>query len=150
MSSFFWVPAGTESGDTNSGMPGAAPNGTQMQGNPNLPNGAPDTQAPLPQNSSAQLLATQVASANLPVNLQPTNVLQGTGPGTTESRAGGDSLLAMQARGQLLRSDSTYGQGGYVPANGSGFVPSASPAVAQPTGPASGVTYSNNGNYSGM
>jgi hypothetical protein len=140
-------------------MPGAAPvpgAGNQMTGNPNpvqVTVIAENVEPPQPQNTAAQTLSTQLANGNLPHNLQPTNVLQGAGPSNQGGNAGGDSLLAMMSRGQVIRGDSTYGQGTYVPGNG-GAGPISVPAatvVAQPTGPASGVTYvANNPNLSGM
>jgi hypothetical protein len=153
MAAIFWVtPTEADSFDTNAGQPGAAPNGAQMPGNPdtyqvtmvsvNTPN--------VPQNSAAQGLSTQLSAGNIPHNLQPTNVNQGSGPAAgTPANAGGDSLMAMMSRGQVIRNDSTYGQGGYTPSNGT-FAPAQPSVVAQPTGPSSGVTYANNGNYSGM
>lgn len=123
---------------TNVGMPGAAPNGTgQMQGNPN-PGGLGDnclgTEPGLPQNPVQQLTATQISSGLIPTNLQPTNVLQGAGPAQQGGNAGGDSLIAMIARGQVLLCDSTYGQGGFVPQN-AGSSPQAQQPAASITQP---------------
>jgi hypothetical protein len=152
MSNQFWgVPAGSDVGDTNAGMPGAAPNGSAMQGNPNTNQATmvPILQPPLPQNSAAQGLDTQLASGNIPHNLQSTNVAQGVG--SQVSPAGGDSLLAMMSRGQVILNQSTYGQGSYVPGNGgAGPIPiPAATVVAQPTGQASGVTQATTPNFSG-
>jgi hypothetical protein len=142
-------------------MPGAAPvpnAGQIMNGNPNvnqIVSVAVNVEPPQPQNTPSQSVSTQLSVGNLPTNLQPTNVLQGAGPTQQGGNAGGDSLMAMMSRGQVIRGDSTYGQGGFIPQNGG-----ASPQVASPaanvvqsvaTGPASGVTYTANApNISGM
>lgn len=140
--------------DTAAGMPGAAPvPGGQMTGNPDphqdtMPQ--VNIEPPIPQNSSAQSISTQLANGTVPHNLQPTNVAQGVGAPAAGAPAGGDSLLAMMSRGQIMRGDSTYGQPVSVSRdNGPQVQPSAVvPPVA--TGPASGVTYAGTGNYSGM
>ncbi len=155
MAGFFWAPAGADTDDTNAGMPGAQPNGAQMQGNPNLPNGQPEFHPPFPQNPVQQLTGTQISNGNIPTNLQPTTTLQGTGPANQGGAAGGDSLLAQMARGQVLMCDSTYGQGGFIPSNAgaSPQVPSPAANVTQPATArvASVVTYpANNPNLSGM
>jgi hypothetical protein len=155
MGSFFWVPAGTDTDDTSNGMPGAAPNGSLMQGNPNMANGAPDGHPPMPQNPVQQLTSTQISSGNIPTNLQPTTTLQGTGPTNQGGAAGGDSLMAQLSRGQVILADSTYGQGGFVPQNG-GSSPQAQQPAASITQPATArvasvVTYPANApNLSGM
>jgi hypothetical protein len=157
MAATFWVPVGaSDAFDTNAGMPGAAPvpGGTLMTGNPN-PNQvtmiSENAEPPLPQNSSAQLAATQISSGNIPTNLQTTNVNQGSGSFSGASPpAGGDSLLAQMSRGQVILGQSTYGQGGYTPSIGAGQPNSASVCVAQPTGQASGITQPTLPNFSGM
>jgi len=112
--------------DTNSGMPGAAPNGAQMQGNPNGPVGAQPAQAlPGNQNPVQQLTATQISAGNISANSVPTNV--NTQPGT-------DSLLAQMSRGQVIMADSTYGQGGFVQQN-AGSSPQAQQPAASITQP---------------
>ncbi len=140
-------------------MPGAAPLGTgAMQGNPNpsqITNNAVNVEPPVPQNAVQILTGTQISSGNIPTNLQPTTTLQGSGPTQQGGNAGGDSLLAQMARGQVLMCDSTYGQGGFIPSNAgaSPQVPSPAANVTQPATArvASVVTYpANNPNLSGM
>jgi len=133
MAATFWTGAQADAFDTNAGQPGGPPNGSQMQGNPNplqITVPAVAVEPPLPQNTAAAPLTTQLAAGNIPHNLQPTNTQQ----------AGGDSVLAQLNRGQVMLGDSTYGQS---------IAPGAAPPPV-PTGAASGVTYSGNGNYSGM
>jgi hypothetical protein len=119
--------------NTNAGMPGAAPLGTQMQGNPNGASSAiPAQDLSGNQNTSAQLAGTQLANGNVLHNSVPVNVL--SAPGT-------DSLLAQMSRGQVILKDSTYGMAQFTPGNaGAGNVstPTVQPVV---TGPASGLTY---------
>ena len=141
MAGFFWVPAGIDSDDTNAGMPGAQPNGSQMQGNPNMPNGQPDFHPPLPQNPVQQLTHTQISAGNLPTNLQPTTTLQGSGPTQQGGNAGGDSLLAQMSRGQVIKKDTTYGMSQFIPANGGAGIPVNATVVPVATGPASNLTY---------
>ena len=82
-------------------MPGAAPLGTQMQGNPNGSSDAvPEQNLSGNQNTSGQLLGTQISNGNISANSVPVNVL--SAPGT-------DSLLAQMSRGQVILKDSTYG-----------------------------------------
>lgn len=159
MAATFFVGVGVgDAFDTNAGIPGSAPvpgAGNQMQGNPAVSQitvGAVNVEPPIPQNSAAQTLSTQLANGAVPHNLQPTNVAQGAGPANQGGLAGGDSVMAMMSRGQLLRGDSTYGQGSFVPGNGgAGPIPVPAATVASvATGPASGVTYTGTGNYSGM
>jgi hypothetical protein len=153
MAATFWTPV-ADAFQTNIGMPGAQPNGSQMQGNPNV-NGNNDScigaEPNQPQNTSSQLAATQLANGTIPHNEQPTNVSQGTGPAQQGANAGGDSLLAMLSRGQVILNQSTYGQGSYVPANGgAGPVPvPAATVVAQVTGQANNITQPANVNVSG-
>ena len=109
--------------NTSAGIPGAAPLGTQMQGNPNGASSAiPVQDLSGNQNTSAQLLATQLSNGNVLHNSVPVNVL--SAPGT-------DSLLAQMSRGQVVLKDSTYGIAVQAPA-------APVPVV---TGPASGLTY---------
>ncbi len=119
--------------ETNSGMPGAAPNGAQMQGNPNTPpNAEPANNLPGNQNTGAAILPTQIANGNISLNSIPINV---------NSAPGSDSLLAQISRGQVVLTDTTYGMSAYIPGNaGAGSVntPSAQPVV---TRVASGLTY---------
>jgi hypothetical protein len=113
-------------------MPGAAPNGVQMQGNPNpgsLQDNCLGTEPGTPQNPVQQLTVTQLASGLIPTNLQPTNVLQGAGPANQGGNAGGDSLLAQMSRGQVLMCDSTYGQSGFIPQNGGASPQAVTPAA---------------------
>lgn len=159
MANTFWTPLSTpDAFATNTGMPGAQPNGAQMQGNPN-PNGNGDnclgTEPGEPQNPVQQLTNTQVASGLIPTNLQPTTTLQGSGPPNQGGAAGGDSLLAQMSRGQVIMADSTYGQSGFIPQNGGASPQAATPAanVTQPTTArvANNVTYPSNApNLSGM
>jgi hypothetical protein len=119
--------------NTNAGMPGAAPLGTQMQGNPNGASSAiPAQDLSGNQNTSAQLAGTQLANGNVLHNSVPVNVL--SAPGT-------DSLLAQMSRGQVILKDSTYGMAQFTPGNaGAGNV--STPTVQSVvTGPASGLTY---------
>lgn len=160
MTSNFWVATGSSSAaDTNTGIPGAAPvPGGQMTGNPNTQDNdasMPLTQPPNPQNTPSQFMATQFSNGSLPTNLQPTNVLQGSGPPNQGGATGGDSLLAMLSRGQVIKNQSTYGQAGFTPQNGGCSPQASSPAAnvtqSVATGQASGVTYAaNNMNLSGM
>jgi hypothetical protein len=150
MANTFWTPTSNpDAFDTNVGMPGAAPLGTGlMQGNPN-PNSLGDnclgTEPGEPQNPVQQLTSTQVSSGFIPTNLQPTTTLQGSGPTQQGGNAGGDSLLAQMARGQVIMADSTYGQGGFVPQNGGSSPQAQQPAasITQPTTArvANNVTY---------
>lgn len=125
-------PASLTSYETNAGFPGAAPLGTQMQGNPQTPSNLPAQNLSGNQNSAAQLAATQFANGNISLNSVPTNVF--SAPGT-------DSLLAQISRGQVILKDSTYGMSQFIPGNaGAGNVntPTAQPVT---TGVASGLTY---------
>lgn len=150
MANTFWTPlAQPDANATGVGMPGAAPLGSgAMQGNPNPPSNTDNcfgTEPGLPQNPVQQLTATQLSSGLIPANLQPTNVPQGAGPSNQGGNAGGDSLLAQIARGQVILADSTYGQGGFIPQNG-GSSPQAQQPAATNTQPvtarvASAVTY---------
>lgn len=122
--------------ETNAGMPGAAPNGVLMQGNPVPPSAIlPQQNLPGNQNTPTQLMPTQVSNGNISANSIPVNVL--TAPGT-------DSLMAQMSRGQVIKKDSTYGIAQFTPANG-GAGPNINTvgAVPQPvaTGPASALTY---------
>jgi hypothetical protein len=125
-------PASLAEYETGSGFPGAAPNGAQMQGNPQVPSNLPQQNLSGNQNAVQQLLSTQISSGNISANSIPTNV--NSAPGT-------DSLLAQIARGQVLLTDTTYGQSAYIPGNaGAGNVntPTVQPVV---TRVASGLTY---------
>lgn len=159
MANSFWTPlANADSFATSVGMPGAAPLGAQMQGNPN-PGGLQDNclgaEPGTPQNPVQQLTATQISSGLIPTNLQPTTTLQGVGLTTQGANAGGDSLMAQLSRGQVLLCDSTYGQGGFIQQNG-GSSPQATTPAASVTQPATArvanvVTYPANApNLSGM
>jgi len=135
--------------DTNTGMPGAAPLGAQMQGNPYPPGDVPDY-PPAPQTGPTQVVGVtpdtnnQISDGNIPVNAQPTNVL--TAPGL-------DSFLAQVSRGQLSLNQSNYGQGGFMPPNAgsspqnpqAGSVTVASVAA----GSAAVPTFANPANYTG-
>jgi len=158
MANTFWTPiTNPDAFATSVGMPGAAPNGAQMQGNPN-PNSLGDnclgTEPGTPQNPVQQLTHTQISSGLIPTNLQDTTTLQGTGPANQGGNAGGDSLMAKMSRGQVLLCDSTYGQSGFIPQNGGASPQSTTPA-ASITQPATArvaniVTYpANNPNLSG-
>ena len=129
-------PASENPISTNSGMPGAAPNGAQMQGNPNGASSAiPQPDLPGNQNTSAQLLGTQLSNGAILHNSVPTNV--NSAPGT-------DSLLAQMSRGQVILKDSTYGMAQFTPGNaGAGNVstPSVQPVTAGVASAASGLTY---------
>jgi hypothetical protein len=118
--------------ETNAGFPGAAPNGAQMQGNPQTPSNLPAQNLSGNQNTSAQLAATQLANGNVLHNSVPVNVL--SAPGT-------DSLLAQMSRGQVILKDSTYGLSQFVPANAGAGNPNVAAATPVVTGPASGLTY---------
>jgi hypothetical protein len=125
-------PASFTSYETNAGFPGAAPNGTQMQGNPQTPSNIPAQNLSGNQNTGAQLAATQLANGNVLHNSVPVNVL--SAPGT-------DSLLAQLSRGQVILKDSTYGLSQFVPANAGAGNPNVAAATPVVTGPASGLTY---------
>src|ERR1700679_1042560 len=118
--------------ETNAGFPGAAPNGAQMQGNPQTPSNLPAQNLSGNQNTSAQLAATRLANGNVLHNSVPVNVL--SAPGT-------DSLLAQMSRGQVILKDSTYGLSQFVPANAGAGNPNVAAATPVVTGPASGLTY---------
>jgi hypothetical protein len=157
MSNEYYVPGvtdGTTASDTNVGMPGAAPGTTvAMQGNPDPRNinQVQCTQQPAPQCGAAQVLgsgpdvASLIAQGLVPHNAQPTNVLV---------TPGGDSLLAQISRGQLSLNQSSYGQGGFMPANAgqspqapqSGSVATASIAAGAPSVP----TFANPANVTGL
>lgn len=127
-------PASLNEYTTNTGMPGAAPLGTQMQGNPSGGvDAVPQQNLPGNQNTSAQLLATQLSSGSISANSVPTNV--NTAPGT-------DSLLAQMSRGQVVLTDTTYGMSSFIPAN-AGAAPAVAAAPVSPvvTRPASGLAY---------
>src|ERR1700677_2536243 len=128
-------PASENPISTNSGMPGAAPNGAQMQGNPNGASSAiPVQDLSGNQNTSAQLLGTQLANGNILHNSVPTNV--NSAPGT-------DSLLAQMSRGQVILKDSTYGMAQFTPGNAAPApgAPTAQPVTAGVASAASGLTY---------
>src|SRR5208337_4549892 len=140
-------PASFNTYEQGAGMPGAAPNGAAMQGNPFTPNGMPLPNLPGNQNPVQQLTGTQISAGNISANSEPTNV--NIQPGT-------DSLLAQMSRGQVIMADSTYGQGGFIPQNG-GSSPQAQQPAASITQPvtarvASALTYPATGaatNYTG-
>jgi hypothetical protein len=152
----FYVPGvdGTTAGDTNIGMPGAAPvpGAAGMQGNPDPRNiTAPCVQqTPNPQVGATQVLgavpdtASGLATGGIPHNAQPTNV--NVQPGAT-------SVLALLATGQLSLNQSNYGQGGFMPANAgsspqnpqAGSVAVASVAAGAPSVP----TFATPANMSG-
>jgi len=114
-------------------MPGAAPLGATMQGNPNGASSAiPVQDLSGNQNTSAQLLATQISNGNISANSVPTNV--NSAPGT-------DSLLAQIARGQVMLTDTTYGQSAFIPANGGASNQNIAAATPVVTRVASGLTY---------
>lgn len=107
-------------------LPGAAPVGATMQGNPQSAQLEPfGVLVPAPQNPVQQLTETQISNGNMPLQTQPTNVA--AQPGT-------DSLMAQMSRGQVIMADSTYGQSGFIPQNGGCSPQAASPAanVSQP------------------
>ena len=141
MANTFWTPnANPDAFATSVGIPGAAPvpGGTLATGNPNggsLQDNCLGTEPGTPQNPVQQLTVTQLAAGLIPTNLQPTNVLQGAGPSNQGGNAGGDSLLAQIARGQVLLCDSTYGQSGFIPQNGGASPQAAAPAanITQPS-----------------
>jgi hypothetical protein len=137
-------PASFNTYEQNAGMPGAAPIGSSMQGNPNIPNGMPLPSLPGNQNPPQQLTGTQQSSGNIINSSVPTNV--NTAPGT-------DSLLAQMSRGQVILADSTYGQSQFVPANGgAGQSPGVAGAVPVTARVASTLTYPSPGsaqNYTG-
>jgi hypothetical protein len=118
---------------TNAGMPGAAPLGTSMQGNPSPANTVVQPELNGPQNSAGQLLHTQISAGNIPLNTQPSNVAV---------VPGGDSLLAQMSRGQVSLNQSSYGQGATAPlAGNTGPALGVAPCVPVQTGQANGVTY---------
>lgn len=133
----------TQTAGDGAGEPGAAPVGATMQGNPQASQYTPSgAHVPGPQNTAAQLLATQMSNGTVPAHTQPSNVA---------ITAGLDSLLAQLSRGQVILKDSTYGISQFIPANG-GAGPAPVPAastVPVTTGPASGITLNNPPVYSG-
>lgn len=136
--------------ETNAGMPGGAPIGSSMQGNPGTPNGMPMEQLPGPQcggagqTVNAPLVHDPIARGRIPLSAQPTNIGGGVG---------NDSLMAAMSRGQVLLNQSTYGQGGFVPQNGGSSPqaqqPGAVSTVSQANGIASTLTVANPANYVG-
>lgn len=107
-------------------VPGAAPNGSQMQGNPQASQYQPmGVLPPAPQNPVQQLTGTQISNGSIPLQTHPSNIA--APPGT-------DSLLAQMSRGQVIMADSTYGQGGFIPANGGSSPQAGQPAqnISQP------------------
>jgi hypothetical protein len=119
------------------GAPGGAPTpgtaGTLMTGNPQESQFTPSgNYLPGNQNAVQQLLATQISAGNICTNSVPTNVL--TAPGT-------DSLMAQMSRGQVLLTDTTYGQSAFIPANGGASNPNIAAATPVVTRVASGLTY---------
>jgi hypothetical protein len=141
MTNFFGIAAAV---DTNAGFPGAAPvpgAGNQMQGNPLNPSGQPQQALPGNQNAVQQLTGTQVSSGNIVASSVPTNVL--TAPGT-------DSLIAQMSRGQVIMADSTYGQSGFIPANGGAANPNIAAVTPVTARVASVLTYpATQQNYTG-
>jgi hypothetical protein len=145
MTNFYGPSSPTE---VNDGYPGAAPVpgvGNQMTGNPNIEQNGVTINLPGNQNSSGAPLTTQMSNGNIIASSVPTNVL--SAPGT-------DSLLAQLSRGQVILSDSTYGQSQYIPGNAASPNPINGTATISsiPTGPASGLTYPAAGsaqNYTG-
>jgi hypothetical protein len=113
---------------------GAAPNGTLMQGNPGDTSARANQgqYAPGNQNTSAQLLATQLANGSICTHSIPSNVK--TAPGT-------DSLLAQMSRGQVILGQSTYGQSQNLAADGGASAPIAPTTQPVITGQASALTY---------
>lgn len=129
----FFAPQGAASAQTagnGAGEPGAAPVGSSMQGNPQAsqfqPNGV-NLPAPQLTPATAILRPTQFSNGNIPLHAQPSTVgaapTAGAGAGS-----GNDSLLALMSRGQVLLAGSTYGQSGFIPANGG-----SSPQAGQDT-----------------
>jgi hypothetical protein len=146
----------TQTAGEGPGEPGAAPNGSQMQGNPQASQYTPSgAHVPAPQTGGAgQTVNTPlshdgIARGNIPVNAQPTNIGTGAGFGGV----GTDSLMAQMSRGQVLLNQSTYGQGGFVPQNGGASPqvqsPAASNTQSQPNGIASTLTVASPTNYVG-
>lgn len=125
-------------------VPGAAPVGSSMQGNPQTSQYTPfGAHVPAPQNTAAQPLATQIANGAIPLHTHPTTVV--SPPGT-------DSLLAQLSRGQVILKDSTYGISQFIPPNG-GSGPAALTSgvnlAAVATGQANGISIGNPPVYAG-
>src|ERR1700679_1052893 len=119
--------------ETNAGFPGAAPNGTQMQGNPQTPSNLPAQNLSGNQNTSAQLAATQLANGNVLHNSVPVNVLR-------QQRT--NSVPSLMSRGQVILKDSAYGMSQFIPGNAASPNPvGGATVVPVVTGPASGLTY---------
>ena len=117
-------------------MPGAAPLGATMQGNPNGASSAiPVQDLSGNQNTSAQLLATQISNGNISANSVPTNV--NSAPGHRRSPA-----RAYRARGQGDADgyDSTR-QSAFIPANGGASNQNIAAATPVVTRVASGLVY---------
>jgi len=129
-------PASFNTYEQGAGMPGAAPNGSQMQGNPFTPNGMPLPNLPGNQNTAAQLMPVQLSVGAISANSEPTNV---------NIAAGTDSLLAQMSRGQVIKKDTTYGMSQFIPANGGAGIPVNATVVPVATGPASNLTYASPG-----
>jgi len=106
-----------------------------MQGNPNGASSAiPAQDLSGNQNTSGQLLATQISNGNILTNSVPVNV--NSAPGT-------DSLLAQMSRGQVILKDSTYGMAQFTPGNAApaAGAPTVQPVTAGVASAASGLTY---------
>lgn len=126
-------PASLTPYETNAGMPGAAPFGAQMQGNPNPPSSVlPAQNLSGNQNTPTQPAATQISAGNISLNSVPINV--NSAPGT-------DSLLAQLSRGQVILKDSTFGMSQFIAGNGGAGNVNVPAVVPVATGPASGLTY---------
>jgi len=114
-----------------------------MQGNPQASQYTPSgAHVPGPQNTAAQLLATQISNGSIPLHVQP---------GTPADLRGTDSLLAQLSRGQVILKDTTYGMSQYIQGNGgAGPVPTPGVNMASiATGPASGIAVGNPVTYAG-
>jgi hypothetical protein len=119
---------------------GAAPNGSSMQGNPDAVNRAQDmgNYPPGPQvggagqTLSAPLMHDTIARGGVPLNAQPSNLVQ--------AAPGAQSLLALISSGQVSLNQSNYGQPVSVPVGGNSPQAQNAQAQPQPTGAGSSVT----------
>lgn len=117
------------------GEPGAAPNGSQMQGNPQAsqfqPNGTYPPNAQCIRDVAGGSGATcvqQIAEGRIPLNVQPGNI---SNNGANNCVDGTRSLLSMLSTGQIVLGATSYGLGNALPV-GAG-VPAVGNSPAAPS-----------------
>ena len=128
----------TNTAGNGAGEPGATPNGSQMQGNPQAsqfqPNGTlpPNAQCVRDGASgdSTKTCTQQISEGRIPLNIQPGNV---GSPGAT-CVDGTRSLLSMLSTGQVVLNASSYGIGNTLPLAGGQPPVGNSPAAPSVSG----------------